>query len=953
MGLIKGPNGGAIVGPSGGGLSSSGVAAASSLPTTYTIENPEVADSNVYARFGHVFAEGDVPSGSVPTFTVQGGSEVTDIQFDERVTWADGSLKFCVVHMVDSDLATGSRTYDVDTKVGSYNNTGTFSTSDISSNSTLKVALESVGDWQRKYVFLSDAFDTTASDATVTVNFTSHGASVGDFVSFTGVSTIGGNLDVNDTLWEVATVPDVNTLTFEHTSTANSTASSQGGGNKIVWVHTPTTGNDFELDLNTALATATRITKVHSGPVCDGWVIWQYAEDTTTTTEDDHITGAWYVDIWNDGTDTVNGNIEFGCLLGQFFWDTTSKTQRCYNAVLKDNTTTIESYNNVKHFYHAGWFTCQKDTSKASLYGKRQWLTVANQPTLLMQPNVGYWVQTQLIPPIDPDYAPTENGREKDYVPMYSMGHRAGIDGTGAYPGRGVITAFDVDYLLTPTESRSQRMRVNGFSGWHVPYQYMSKDTRDRRNKVADDYNDFPNTDVGTDEAYTRISLNLGPIKPAGTYTFTTQGLPTYKHAYNNNNEINTVSASERGGYTDWTYNDNKGNPDIADWTVSGGASHGVSYSIGPYMIEGERYFYDAQAGLAMNLIHVTKGSSGEGQPQVLWDDAIFEPRPTDWSLSGTSRYAALGGFNMNNYRYAGWQAIISAYGWGFCPDNDVHKEYFDELIDQTGDYYTDSIVGLPTAMTDLGCMWQTLGSLTPGIGDDRGFFAYMNACNFQIAAVVSEDPGYSSAADIQANYIANLWNMGTFYPGFYNHNYNRKYGDLDDTDNPFFGSNDLYVAPQDDATVTGGGSANITVDQERGLNWAIGDKVIFSNCNDTSSSTSSTARTIPPEVTEGTTYYVVNPTGSTAIQVSATEGGSAITFASSATAALYQQCQNHPTVAANTSYNWMCYQAVIAAHHRGHAGSNQTLIDQVNTWCASFAPTNDDVTYSAKEFST
>lgn len=72
----------------------------------------------------------------------------------------------------------------------------------------------------------TNQIDTVNTDATVTINETGHGLAVGDAFILSGASDVGG-LVVNGR-WVVATVPDANSITFEHTSTASSTAS--GGG---------------------------------------------------------------------------------------------------------------------------------------------------------------------------------------------------------------------------------------------------------------------------------------------------------------------------------------------------------------------------------------------------------------------------------------------------------------------------------------------------------------------------------------------------------------------------------------------------------------------------------------------------------------------------------------------------------------------------------------------------
>ena len=68
---------------------------------------------------------------------------------------------------------------------------------------------------------------TTNGSTTVTVTDASHGAIVGDFVTFDSFSSIDG-LDMNQE-FEVITVPSANTYTVTHTSTASGSTSGGGG----------------------------------------------------------------------------------------------------------------------------------------------------------------------------------------------------------------------------------------------------------------------------------------------------------------------------------------------------------------------------------------------------------------------------------------------------------------------------------------------------------------------------------------------------------------------------------------------------------------------------------------------------------------------------------------------------------------------------------------------------
>ena len=77
---------------------------------------------------------------------------------------------------------------------------------------------------------LTNPFVTTSGSAIVTVTDAAHGASVGDFVTFSGASSVGG-LDMNAE-FEITSVTSSSVYTVTHSSNASSGAT--GGGSSAV-----------------------------------------------------------------------------------------------------------------------------------------------------------------------------------------------------------------------------------------------------------------------------------------------------------------------------------------------------------------------------------------------------------------------------------------------------------------------------------------------------------------------------------------------------------------------------------------------------------------------------------------------------------------------------------------------------------------------------------------------
>ncbi len=76
-------------------------------------------------------------------------------------------------------------------------------------------------------VTVATPLSTVINTPTVTVAHTAHGAGVGDYVTITGASAIGGITPSGNVM--VATVPNANTWTFTWTSNATSTVNNAGG----------------------------------------------------------------------------------------------------------------------------------------------------------------------------------------------------------------------------------------------------------------------------------------------------------------------------------------------------------------------------------------------------------------------------------------------------------------------------------------------------------------------------------------------------------------------------------------------------------------------------------------------------------------------------------------------------------------------------------------------------
>ena len=93
-------------------------------------------------------------------------------------------------------------------------------------------------------------FAATNGSATLTVTDAGHGAREGDFVTFSGAVSLGGNITavVLNAEYQIVTVPDANSYTITATATAN--ASDTGnGGSSVVGAYQIRTGEPYEVPL--------------------------------------------------------------------------------------------------------------------------------------------------------------------------------------------------------------------------------------------------------------------------------------------------------------------------------------------------------------------------------------------------------------------------------------------------------------------------------------------------------------------------------------------------------------------------------------------------------------------------------------------------------------------------------------------------------------------------------
>lgn len=735
--------------------------------TTFTVSNWSASTSKCRYRRGLWFAKGDVPSGSIPVIT-RSTTTIT-AQFDERTTWEDGSLKVCVLSMIDTDFAgLETRTYSIKAQVGSFNNTSLRSLADLGSH-----------DFKVEFTNLTQSTNSSGTDGPT--NTTTRGSG-----TFTG-------------------------------------------------------------SLNTQSAVATRVQQYHAGPVCTSYKIWGMATDNTGGAEDAHLKQNWYVTFWNNADGTLN-DIEYGAVVAQDWWRVTNKYRLNYTATLKDGATTIETYATIKHPYRSQWMTVRKNNDNN--HARRFWVNAI--PTLIHTFDKDYARSTGLFGYFDPNFTPntTPSPAWLTYVPCSAQGHRANVDGTGAYGGRGLMPNTDVTAWMLQNPWQYRLARVNAFAGLHIVYHYRSSDTRT-----------FPAGDPlagQSDTANTVIPLIMRPL-PAGDYDFRDDGMPAAIDAYiqgvtsGATPALTATYVAPVGGNGVWSFQTND-------------ASHGVAYCYGMYMLEGERHFMEATIDLGMNTVHNLKGEAtgSGGAPRANYYG--IEPFQSRLSIPNTQYSGIAQQYATGNIRKAGWAMLLMAQAGVVCPDNDPQSLVIRIVREQSAAFTKFNMTYMPPEQLQLGVYGYLTGS--------NMIYVYSPwQSNFQLMghafhAIANENADSQWAVENCLQYAAMFpWEDGTQMVAStaYRMCTSYKTGTTwNATTNPFVTRANLLLSGSVGASgnfVSIGGYIPPTN----------GDVVYWIRSNSTPDLVP-----IPAGFTEATPYYLVNVSGDTA-QLAATPGGTPI----------------------------------------------------------------------------
>jgi len=795
------------------------------LEANFKLSNWSATPTKAYLRAGMPFKKGDIPAGMCPE--VRTGGVPVVAQFDERSTWDDGSLRFAVCHLRDADLpGSAEREYQIFVVKGDYDNTGATTLASVVSANALTVELSGFklytgvtnnagqgSSSNSKPVYISDVF-TQDTSAEVRLNISGNA---------TGYVQYSTNAGASWSTWPAGTVGVTTTWTVTQAMLIRTFGVSVPNGTSInseVLPQTRKTGAALA-SLVSHAAVPTRATKVHSGPVCEGWTVWGMSKEGAAGAgaEDDHLKAIWHIDVWKDAAGSIV-DTEFGAEMAQDWWGVANKFRLDYSATLKRNGATVQAYVGIQQPYGGHWLTVrmQDDNNHAKRH------RVGAVPTLTYMPSRDYWKQTRLVPPYDTTNAATANA-SITYVPCASMEHRADIDSTGGYLGRGMLPNCDGKTFIRQTPVDYRNSRTNAFAGLHVPYHFRDERARTRPSETAD-------------VANTLVPLLWDP-KPASASTFI--GLPVPKNAYAGG----AASIGDKGGFESPLGG-------MGVWsTATGDASHAVAYSAFAYLVEGERYFLDASVSLAHHHVQARNGNEFGGKPYVHW--YMNTAARTEMSIPST-RWGAITDLNGQE-RALGFSINLMGYASALSPDADPQGQYIKGLNLHNAEYLAAAVRYTPTAVRAAGGIRDYMRS------------PWMTAFNIQGCSnnfLMTGSQGCYDYGDMLVRFTVAVATRNKYDLLMYRSLQST-------TPQEYNGSNYLPAAKYLSGPETITASAGIlTFGSETLLPQPLkdGDLIYFYAVND-----SSNAVALPSGYTGGTPLYVINTSGVN-FQVSLTVGG-------------------------------------------------------------------------------
>ncbi|MGI9491793.1 MAG: hypothetical protein ACR2QF_05255, partial [Geminicoccaceae bacterium] len=592
--------------------------------------------------------------------------------------------------------------------------------------------------------------------------------------------------------------------------------------------------------LNINLLTASRREIQADTPVCVRVFAWGHPNI------EKHLMCLHYIDLWLDQIGSVVG-VEWTPVMSQHWWvddpfgnGASPKEERSYDAVLVNGSTELEGYAGLYHAYYCQWAGLR--TANDDQHARRHWIDQgAAMPTL----RLAYSLESKrrlmragYLPPLDQSTTYTiDHGQ--NYEALGLNNHRAGINGTGGYEGRGVLTNMDSIAITEQSTSRWRAARVSAQASLSVFHHI-----KDHRLAVGGAFNGD-------------ASLGMFPQKIDRLGAQTYPGLASETIAVSGNNaELDEIPPSDavnaptrNGAFTSW---------DDAHHTV---------YGFMMAFVEGERYLADA---VLDQLSYLNMANSFDGfisNPAAIW--AVDAPRNSLQSVPNTPQY----GFTHLRHRQErsfGWSQYSWDHAYALMADGDRHKPFLLNLQQTTSDLLDDSVAFFPASQLDVGTYWMRNPPIV------SSFMNSMSSMLFQRSNILTENAfsGHVVFNNLLARYLRDTLVHNPYASRLQNHLV------ATDAENSttYIERNERWCGFFTSADNSSGLGTTFVVGTfgfPTGVYPAENDETIVSNVGPIAP--------IPPELSAGTKYYLVNVSIEEAFdrgtfQISATPGGSPLT---------------------------------------------------------------------------
>lgn len=615
--------------------------------------------------------------------------------------------------------------------------------------------------------------------------------------------------------------------------------------------------------LNINLLTASRREIQADTPVCVRVFAWGHPSS------EKHLMCLHYLDLWLNQTGDVIG-VEWTPVMSQHWWiddpfsdGRSIKEERSYDAVLVNGTNELEGYAGLNHAYYCQWAGLR--TANDDQHARRHWIDQgAAMPTLRLTYSLDSkrrMMRAGYLPPLDQSSSYTIT-HGQTYEALGLNNHRAGINGTGGYQGRGVITNMDSIAITEQSSERWRAARVSAQASLSVFHHI-----KDHRSAVGGPFNGD-------------ASLGMFPQKIDRLGAQTYPGLAS---------EIIAVSGSN-AELDDIPAHDAVNAPNKTGAFASWDDAHHTVYGYMMAFIEGERYLADAVID-QLSYLNMTNAFDGfVSNPGPIW--SLDPPRSDIQSVPNTPRYG-LTHLRHRQERSFGWSQYSWDHAYALIADDDRHKPFLENLQQAASDLLDDSMAFFPSTQLEVGTYWMR----NPPILST--FMNSMSSMLFERSNILTEGayPGHVAFNNLLARYLRDTLVHNPYASRLQNHLVTSDaenavtYIERDERWGGFFTKIDNDSNPVTTFVVSTFGFPTGVYPQEN-------DRAFVSNVGPIAP--------IPPELSAGTEYYIVNVNideslDSGTFQVSAAPSGVPIALASDS-----GQVQFMINMAAYSSFNFV-----------------------------------------------